>query len=99
MYFPVGVNATFHCAVNNTHIVWVVDMLVFDSPTNTRTLHSREIFQTEAVTLDGVTRSSVTVFGNLAVNNNSRICCQSHFENTESVTNCTTLMLYGKDLK
>ena len=85
--------------MNNTHILWVIDTLAFDSPTNRRTLHSREIFQTEPVTLDGVTRSSVTVFGNLAVNNNTRICCQSQFENIEFVTNCTTLMLYGKNLK
>ena len=98
VYSPVDVNATFNCAVNNIHIVWVVNMLVFDSPTNTRTLHSRQIFQTESVTSsDGVTRSSLTVFGNLAVHNNSKICCQSQFENSESVTQCTTLILYGRD--
>ena len=97
VYSPVDVNTTFLCAVNNTHILWVVNTLAFDSPTNTRTLHSREIFQAEAVTSsDGVTRSSVTVFGNLAVNNNSRICCQSQFEYNKFATQCTTLVLYSK---
>ena len=100
VYSPVDVNATYHCAVNNTHILWVVNTLAFDSPTHRRTLHSRQIFQVEAVTSsDGITRSSVTVFGNLAVNNNSRICCQSQLEDNEFVTNCTTLILYGKDSK
>ena len=98
IYSPVDVNATFHCAVNNTHILWVVNMLAFDSPTHRRILHSRQIFQTEPVTSsDGVTRSSVTVLGNLAVNNNSRLCCQSQLDNIEAVTQCTTLILYGKD--
>ena len=95
---PVDVNATFHCAVNNTNILWVVNMLAFDSNLQRRVLHSRQTFQTEPVTSsDGVTRSSVTVFGNLAVNNNSRICCQSQLENNEFVTQCTTLILYGKN--
>ena len=98
VYSPVYVNAIFNCVVNNTHILWVVDTLAFDSPTNRRTLHSRQIFQTEPVTSsDGVTRSSVTVLGNLAVNNNSRLCCQSQLDNIEAVTQCTTLILYGKD--
>ena len=97
VYSPVDVNATFHCAVNNSHILWVVSMLAFDSISQKRTLESRQIFQTEPVTsTDGVTRSSVTVFGNLTLNNNSRICCQSQLENNEFVIKCTTLLLYGK---
>ena len=98
VYSPVDVNATFHCAVNNNNILWVVNMLAFDSPTHRRIPHSRQIFQTEPVTSsDGVMRSSVTVFGNLAVNNNSKICCQSQLENNEFVAQCTTLILYGRD--
>ena len=93
VYSPVDVNATFLCAVNNTHILLVVNMLAFDSLSHRRTLFSRQIFRAEAVTSsDGVTRSSVTVFGNLDVNNNSRICCQSQLENNEFVTQCTTLI-------
>ena len=97
VYSPVDVNATFYCAVNSSNVLWVVNMLAFDSNLQRQTLHSRQIFQTEPVTSsDGVTRSSVTVFGNLAVINNSRICCQSQLENKEFVAQCTTLILYGK---
>ena len=60
-------------------------------------LNSREIFQSEQVTSsDRVTRSSVTVFGSLMINNDSRICCQSLMENNEIGENCTTLILYGR---
>ena len=29
-YSPIGVNATLHCAVNSTNLLWGVDMLHFD---------------------------------------------------------------------
>ena len=74
-------------------------MLAFDSNSQRRTLHSRQIFQTDPIiSSDGVTKSSVTVFGNLDVNNNSGICCQIQLENTEFEEMCTTLILYGKVL-
>ena len=97
VYSPVDVNATFHCAVNNTILLWFIDMLLFDNSVHGGILNSREIFQSEQVTSsDGVTRSSVTVFGSLMVNNNTRICCQSLVENNEIGESCTTLILYGR---
>ena len=32
VYSPVNVNATLHCAVNNTNLAWEVDGLALDSP-------------------------------------------------------------------
>ena len=96
VYSPVDVNATFHCAVNNTILFWDIDMLFFDNAIHGGILNSREIFQSEQVTSsDGVTRSNVTVFGSLMDNNNTRICCQSLVGN-EVYQNCTTLILYGR---
>ena len=94
MYSPVGVNVTIYCAVNNTILFWNIDMLFF--AIHEGILNSREIFQSEQVTSsDGVTRSSVTVFGSLMVNNNTSICCQSLVGN-EIDQDCTTLILYGR---
>ena len=95
VYFPVNVNATLHCAVNNTNLEWVVDGLALDSPSQGLHLNSRGIFQRgPTVSSDGVTSSSVIVFGSREFNNNTRICCQS-FVN-EFKENCKTLIVYGK---
>ena len=98
MYSPVDVNATFHCAVNNTILFWYIDMLLFDNSIHGgMLLNSREIFQSEQVTSsDGVARSNVTVSGSSMVNNNTRICCQTLVENNEIDKKCTTLILYGR---
>ena len=78
MFSPVDVNVTLHCAVTSMDLLWEVDYLNFYTAFRIRRLHSRGIFQTEAVTSsDGVTESNITVFGNLDENNNTRICCQS----------------------
>ena len=72
-------------------------MLVFDNSIRAGVLNSRQIFQSEVVTSsDGVTRFSVTVYGSLMVNNDTRICCQSLKENNEIGERCTTLILYGR---
>ena len=95
VYSPVNVNATLHCAVKNTNLAWVVDMLALDSAVQRPQLNSRGIFQSgPIVPSDGVTSSSVIVFGSRELNNNTRICCQS-FVN-ELKENCTTLIVYGK---
>ena len=97
VYSPVNVNATFHCAVNNTNPFWFIDMFLLDNAFHGQILNSREIFQSEQVTSsDGVIRSSVTVFGSLMVNNDTRICCQLLKENNEIGERCTTLILYGR---
>ena len=95
VYSPVDVNATLHCTVNNTNLVWEVTGLSLDSPVQGPHLNSRGIFQSgPIISSDGVTSSSVIVFGSRELNNNTRICCQS-FVN-EPKDNCTTLIVYGK---
>ena len=44
-YSPVNVNATLHCAVNNTNLAWEVDGLALDHPVQRPQLNSRGIFQ------------------------------------------------------
>ena len=95
VYFPVGVNATLHCAVNNTNLAWDVDGLALDSPVQGSQLNSRGIFQSEPIiSSDGVTSSTVIVFDSRELINNTRICCQI-FVNELKET-CTTLIVYGK---
>ena len=95
VYSPVDFNATLHCAVNNNNLVWTVDGLAMDSPVQRPRLNSRGIFQSgPTISSNGLTSSSVTVFGSRELNNNTRICCQSfEFELKE---NCTILIVYGK---
>ena len=82
--------------MNNTNLLWVIDMLLLDNSLYRRILNTRQIFQSEQFTsLEGVTRG-VTVFDSLMVNNNTRICCQSLLDNNEINENCTTLILYGR---
>ena len=100
VYSPVGVNATLHCAVNNTIFEWVVDGLTLDSPVQGPQLNSRGIFQSGPTTSsDGVTSSSVIVFGSRELNNNTRICCRRQFFVNEFKENCTTLIVYGNKSK
>ena len=99
VYSPVNVNATLHCysTVNNTHLEWDVDGLAFDSDAQRPQLHLRGIFQSGSIIpSDGVTSSSVMVFGSRELNNNTRISCQT-FVN-ELKENCTTLIVYGNFL-
>ena len=95
VYSPVNVNATLHCAVNNTNLAWEVDGLALDHPVQGTQLNSRGIFQSgPIVPSDGVTSSTVIVFGSKELNNNTRICCQT-FVN-ELKENCTTFIIYGR---
>ena len=100
VYSPVGVNATIHCAVNNTNLGWAIHVddnyqLAFGNPVQIPDLDSRGIFQNEQSTsLDGVRSSSVIVFGSRQENNNIRICCLTNQNGLKE--NCTTLLLYGK---
>ena len=98
VYSPVDVNVTLHCAVNSMELLWEVDDLNFYSPFHIHRLHSRGIFQTEAVTSStGVTKSNVTVVGNLAENNGSEFCCQSLRDSVSDIEQeCTILIIYGK---
>ena len=97
VYSPVGVNATLHCAVNSTILTWFIDgTLTFDSLAQKLELHSRGIYQSGPTTsMDGITVSDVTVYGN-SENNNRRICCQSFVNGLKE--NCTTVIIYGINL-
>ena len=44
VYSPIGVNATLHCAVNSTNLLWVIDMRNFDVNIERDSLHSRGIY-------------------------------------------------------
>ena len=95
LYSPVDVNATLHCAVNNTNLAWEVDGLTLDHPVQGPLLNSRGIFQSEpSASSDGLKVSNVTVFGNRELNNNIRVCCQSLINGLKE--NCTTLIIYGR---
>ena len=92
VYSPVDINATLHCAVNNTNLFWIIDGLNFDIEIARNLLHSREIFWTPA-TSEGIMESAVTVFGNTETNNNTQICCLTLQRSQEQA--CTTLIIYG----
>ena len=100
VYSPVDVNATLHCAVNNNELAWIVESDNLDRPLFVnefyrQALNSREIILNRRITSDGVTTSSISIFGK-HINNNSVICCQV-FANM-LLENCTTLVLYGMPL-
>ena len=75
VYSPVGINATLHCAVNNTNPEWEIDGFNFESHFDRNNLQSRSIFRKITTTLRGITRSSVKVFGDVNTNNGTMICC------------------------
>ena len=92
---PVNVNATLHSAVNNTNLYWEVDGLALDSDDQGLQLNSRGILQSgPIISSDGLTSSSVIVFGSRELNNNTRICCQIFVNVLKEI--CTTLIVYGK---
>ena len=96
VYSPVDVNATLHCAVNNTYMSWIIDQLSFEINDNSyrgRLIKSRGIFQSKS-RFGTITESSLTVDGDINVNNGTLICCQS-LEEEEPVQYCTTLIIYG----
>ena len=96
MYSPVKINATIHCVVNNTNLVWNVDMLASDSEVARPALHSRGIFQSTNISSEKIMKSILIVFGDVELNNNSRICCQSLVEIITLNDACTTLIIYGR---
>ena len=98
VYSPVDRNATISCAVSGEELEWVVDGLTFESRTEALVLHSRGIFKsTTEVLPDAVTTSSVTVFGDISVNNDTQACCETIVDN-EVVRNCSTLVIYGEHI-
>ena len=97
VYSPVGVNATLHCVVNNTNLSWLVARLNFNVAQERGSLHSRWIFQTPSIRIEGITELTVTVFGDES-NNNTEVCCR-FFETSTAELNeaCTTIVIYCKE--
>ena len=99
MYSPVNINATLHCEVNHSSIRWIVgnERYVFEIGDHRHLLHSRGIFQNGTITssLTNRTVSNLIVFGDVTVNNSTRICCQV-IARRNIEENCTTLVIYGK---
>ena len=92
VYSPVGVNATLHCAVNVSHLVWTVDD--FNFAEFCRLLNSRGIFQSK-MAFNGILSSNITIAGYIDTNNNTRVCCRSLVEEQLINQSCTTLVIYG----
>ena len=97
VYSPVDVNATLHCAVNNTFLSWIVDRFSFDNSVREGILNSRRIFHTTYST-EALSNSTLTVYGDIDVNNNIRICCES-FEGLMQRESCTILIIYGMSFR
>ena len=98
IYSPVNRNTTISCAVSGEVLEWVVDGLHFESRIDARVLRSRRIFKSRTEESNGVTTSSVTVFGDIDDNNKTQVCCQTIIVNGELITNCTTLVMYGEHI-
>ena len=95
VYSPIGVNATLHCAVNSTNLLWVIDMRNFDVNIERDSLHSRGIYRRPPIeTSEGIMESVVTVSGSKKRNNNTHICCRSYL-GSEFEQACTILIIYG----
>ena len=98
IYSPVNRNATILCAVSEEVMEWTVDGLNFYSSTEALVLLFRRIFKsTTEISPNGVATSNVTVFGDVHVNNNTQVCCQT-IVNSEVASNCTTLIIYGEHI-
>ena len=81
--------------MNNTNIIWGVNEFNFDSEPTRAALQSRGILQRTSTSSDGVTTSVVTVFGNIKVNSNIRVCCRSLVGLELLREACTVLIIYG----
>ena len=93
VYSPVDTNTTLPCAVNNTFLSWDVDGFSFDNAFERHLLNSRGVFQTTHAT-EALSNSTLTVYGDVDINNNIRICCESN-EGLMYRESCTTLIIYG----
>ena len=77
VYSPVDTNATLYCEVNNTFLSWDVDGFNMGNAFERHILNSREVFQTKHTT-EALSNSTLTVYCDIDVNNNIRICCESN---------------------
>ena len=93
VYSPIGVNATLHCAVYVSHLVWTVND--FNFAEFGPLLDSRGIFQSK-MAFNGILSSNITIAGYDDTNNNTRVCCRSLVE-AQLNQFCTTLIIYGNN--
>ena len=68
VHSPIDVNATLHCVVNSSELEWNIDGLNFESSLE------GQIFQGPTMSIEGITNSSVIIFGDM-MNNGTMICC------------------------
>ena len=96
VHSPIDVNATLHCVVNSSELEWGIDGSNFASSLEGRLLHLRQIFLGPTMSLEGITTSSVIIFGDIR-NNGTMICCQV-FLGEDLFKTCTVLIIYGTDI-
>ena len=92
-YSPAGVNATLECTVSSNDLSWEIDKLRFESYNSI--LNERGIFQSKQTASTDLS-SVLLVFGNMAENNGSKVCCETLVRRS-LVDICTTRIIYGKE--
>ena len=93
VHSPIDVNATLHCVVNSSELEWNIDGLNFESSLEGHQLYLRQIFQEPTMSIEGITNSSVIIFGDM-MNNGTMICCLGE----DLIKTCTVLIIYGTDM-
>ena len=93
VHSPIGVNATLHCVVYSSELEWSINGSNFASSLGGRQLHLRQIFPGPTMSLEGITTSSVIIFGDIK-NNGTMICCQVLL-GEDLIKPCTVLIIYG----
>ena len=96
IYSPIGENATLECTVSSDDLSWEVDDLHFESYSTI--LNERGIIQSanEQTTSSEGLSSVLLVLGNMAENNDSKVCCLTLVRRSLADI-CTTLIIYGKE--
>ena len=96
VHSPIDVDATLHRVVNSSELEWDIDGLNFESSLEGRRLHLRQIFPGPTMSLEGITTSSVIIFGDIK-NNGTMICCQVLL-GKDLIKTCTVLIIYCTDI-
>ena len=96
VHSPIDVNTTLHCVVNSSELEWDIDGLNFESSLEGHRLQLKQIFPGPKMTLEGITASSVIIFGDIR-NNGTMICCQVLL-GEDLIETCTVLIIYGTDM-
>ena len=92
VYSPVDANATLHCIVNKSTLLWGIGEESYSELEPELTL--RGIFFEISRRFARVKESNIIIMGNIDVNNDTRICCQL-LDGRELRESCTTLIIYG----